>query len=504
MNEVTSYRVEPAYTPKQGVGKIVDNVCRYFHYQPKWALLIGSAMTVGASLVKFSATSSPSANLLLNSITTIGTATLLGVAYQWKHLPANLMGVPLLSLFGIQWRHGMGERKFEERKCFKADQLIGELQYEKQKNGYDIPILKLYTKDPYDKGLAHGYLLGKEIDDLFHRVLKPLKLLVRGVTGDFSGSFYQKQFKKITIPEPYARELEGMLAGVKAYAKEMRYETDLTQEDAHSAHKITDIYKSILCQRILGFSFINAWGCSMTIVKQKDQIGVGRTLDWASLGEMGKFSLVRQEIGENGEVKIEFLTYPGLINALTAHNGHGLIAIINECGMVSQEGVPYSLLARQILENARSMEEAKAMIDQESFQPASSHHLILVDSRGGINFQMLVSDEKYISRTLPFKEENECLVVTNHAMEDNDNIIEKTIAHSTSKKRFKDMSTTIGQGFEQGHPMIEIMRQALLAVNTKDTIGAAIYTFQGAKVVPKQYVYDNNFAALHLKPLEKE
>lgn len=496
MNKVYSYSVEPAYTHEQGFEKIVGGICRSVSYNPYSALLIGSA-GIGASLFRFSATYSLISTFFLNSITAIGMATLLGVVYQWKHLPTSLIGVPLLSLFGIQWRHGMGEKQFEERKCFKDHQLIGEIYYEKQKNGDDIPVLELHSKDHYDKGFAHGYLLGKEIDDLFHRVLRPLISLVQVATGDFSGSFYQKQFDQITIPEQYAEELRGALAGVKAYAKDRGYETDLTEEDAHSAHKITDIYKAILCQRILGFSFINALGCSTAIIKQNDQIAACRTLDWESFDKMGGLTIVRRD--QVGNTKTESMIFPGLIHALTSYNNHGLIVIINECGIVSQEGTPYGLLARQIIEKAKTVKEAQAMIDQANFQPASSHHLTIVDCKEGINFQMLVSNKKYLARSLPFKQENECVVLTNHALDEEGQVMEGTIAHSSSKKRFQAMQATVNQGLKENQRLTDIMRQALCAVNTKDTIGAAIYTFQGNQVIREQYAYDNHFAASHLK-----
>lgn len=494
MNTVSShYYVTPAYAPAQQ--GLIGNVRQYISYHPQSALLasVATAATgIGATLAK-------SSNYLTQAVTALGVTTLLGTAYQWKHLPANMIGVPLLSLFGVQWRHGMEERLFEERKCFNEDEkLIGQVFYEKQKDGHTLPVLDLYSEDHYEQGFAQGYLLGKEIDDLFHRVLKPMIMLAQVATGDFSGSFYQRQVKKITIPESYAKEIQGLVEGVKTYAKERGLQTDLTEEMILNAHKVTDIYKSILCQKILGFSFFNSLGCSTAVVKKGNQIGVCRTLDWPSFGMMGMFTILRRH--KVGETKIELQTFPGIIGALTAHNNHGLVAIINECGTISKEGIPYTLLTRQVVEQSKNVREAKSLIDHPRFQPASSHHLTLTDRREAINFQMLaVPGKKYLARSLQFEHENEYLVVTNHAVDENNQVMEHTLADSSSKKRFKAMQDCFATELKKEQPLTTVMQKGLLVVNTVDTVAAAIFTIQeDAKVIPEQYVHDNNFAALHL------
>lgn len=417
---------------------------------------------------------------------------------QWVHVPISMFAVPLLSLFGVQWLHGMEERVFEERQYFREGQLAAELHYEKQQDGHELPVLELYTEDEYEMGFSQGYLLGKEIDRLFHLVLKPMLLLASVATGDFSGSFYQRQIEEITIPLRFAREISGLVAGVHRYAEESCIETSITEDIVQNSHKLTDIYKSILCQRVFGIPFFNSMGCSTAVVKKGNAIGICRTLDWPSMGMMGEYTLLRRHTVKG--MKVEMQTFPGIIGALTASNEKGLVAIINEVGIVSKAGVPYNLLTREIIDHAASVKEAKMMIDAPKYQAASSHHLTLADRRQAINFQMhVLPDQKYVARELHFENENEYLIVTNHALDDANQMIEDSFADSSSKKRFASMTNSLGTELEKEQDIREVMKKALQSVNVLDTVAAAMYTFpEEGKVVPEQYVHDNFFAAEHL------
>lgn len=171
-------------------------------------------------------------------------------------------------------------------------------------------------------------------------------------------------------------------------------------------------------------------------------------------------------------------TFPGIIGALTASNDKGLVAIINEVGTVSKEGVPYNLLTREIIDSASSVVEAKAMIDHPDYQAASSHHLTVADKTQAINFQMhVLPGRKYIARQLHFERPNEFLVVTNHAFDDEDEMIDKSIADTSSKTRFASMTDSLQEELQSEGRIVDVMRKALLSVNVIDTVAAAIYTF---------------------------
>ena len=86
-------------------------------------------------------------------------------------------------------------------------------------------------------------------------------LLAQVGTGDFFGTFYKRQVEVITIPERFANEIRGLVAGVQCYAQESGIKTNLTEETVLNEHKLTDIYKSILCQKILGIPFFNSMDC---------------------------------------------------------------------------------------------------------------------------------------------------------------------------------------------------------------------------------------------------
>ena len=417
---------------------------------------------------------------------------------RWKHIATSMIGVPVLELFGIHWKNGMRDRVFEEKSCFFEGRKIGQLKYEMQKNGYEVPVLELSSEDEYEMGYCQGYLLGKEIDRLFNLVLKPMIALAQVATGDFRGNFFRKQIEVITIPEEYRKEINGLVKGIHQYAKDYDVPIALTEELVLNAHKLTDIYKSILCQKIFGIAFFNSMGCSTAVVKKGVQTGVCRTLDWPSMGMMGKYTLLRRHT--HCGMGVEMQTFPGIIGALTAFNEKGLVAIINEVGTVSKEGVPYNLLTRKIIDSAANVNEAKAMIDDPTYIAASSHHLTLADASHAINFQMhVLEDCKYVARELGYDEQNKYLVVTNHAFDHHGVMIDKSNADSSSLKRFSLMQKNLEIELSQEQDITSVMKKALKSVNVKDTVSAAVYTFsEQGQVLPQEYVCDDYFAAEHL------
>lgn len=418
---------------------------------------------------------------------------------QWRHLATSMVAVPLLAKLGYKWHEGMEQTMFTPGSYLKDGRLVAQLDYQTQSNGHALPVLQLHSEDEYEMGFSQGYLMGKEVNKIFHLVLKPMMVLAGAATGDFFGSFYNQQIQKITIPERFQREIQGLVAGVHQCAQEQGFETDVTEELFLNAHKLTDIYKSILCQRIFGIPCFNSMGCSTAVVKKGNEIGVCRTLDWPSMGLMGQYTFIRRHSVKG--MQVEMQTFPGIIGALTASNDRGLVAIINEVGTTSKAGVPYNLLTRDIIDHATSVKKAKAMIDDPSYVAASSHHLTLADRTHAINFQMhVLPDKKYLARELHFDNENQFLVVTNHAVDLNGNIIEGSFADSSSSERYASMSKCLTNELQSDHKLPTIMKQALLAVNVMETVCAATFSIpEQGKAQPLQYVHDNYFAATHLK-----
>ena len=403
-----------------------------------------------------------------------------------------MIAVPLLSVFGIQWNTSLNPHRFEDRSCSLNGRILGKVHHENMQ-----AVLELTTEDHYEMGLAQGYLFGEQIQEAFQHVLMPMMSLCGVLTGDFSGEFYSRQTQLITIPEPYYREIQGLVAGVRQWAKQRGVSMSLTEDQVLNAHKLTDIYKAIGCQRLFGIAGFNAFGCSTAVVKKGDELAVARTLDWPSMGKMGELAYIRRHKA-NGK-QIEMQAFAGVIGAHTVFNQDGLVAIINENGTISRAGTPYAMLCRQVIEQCATIEQADAMLKSKDYHPASSHHLTLADNTSAAIYQMVLDDDrKFIKRELDFTKVNDFIVVTNHTFTDQNEILENTLCDPTSKARCKAMSETLASELQTDHSLTDIVQKALQAVNVMDTVATAHYNLtrhDGEKVRVVKYAHNNFWAA---------
>ncbi len=425
----------------------------------------------------------------------LGIFILFGIFYRWRHIPISIFIVPLLYLLGIKY-HWNSYRQVKEQVCHNSQgKVLGELRYENDLNGRSQLILDLKTHDPFEMGYAHGFLLAPDILELSQRFLAPMIFLCRILKGDYSGQIFNKKSKNILVPKNYQTEFDGILAGIKEYSARAGIKVKIREKDLDRVHKFSNVYKAIGCQSVLGIKkFHLSIGCSTAVIKSTQAMTVGRTLDWLSMGMMGAFSLIRRHPTPSGK-KIESHTFPGFIGALTAHSSSGLIAIINEMGATSREGVPYHLLARTIVETCNTVEEVKIFIDnlQGMNRPASSHHLIVADQKSAINFQFYTNEKEYYFPR--YLNQNGFFVVTNHAVNDgNGEIIRGSICDLTSKKRFNTMTQTIQNKRTEGTSDRQAMVLGLHSVSNTTTTGSALYCLNGTHY-EVQYASDNFFAA---------
>lgn len=503
-NSLDYLQRDPSYQQVTFLEKIRFSVEEVLNNYTKELLVTGAALTViGSVAIKLGVTAAllPAASIPLLCtgvvVTAIGAGILLGVAIHWRHVLAYFVAVPVLALFGVQWSSKIDPYRIPVSCCHLNGRILAGIYHENNK-----PILQFHTEDNYEMGFAQGYLLGEQIQEAFDKVLKPMMGMCRLLTGDFSGEFYNRQVKEINIPDPYLREIKGIVAGVQLWAKQRGIESTITEETAINAHKLTDIYKAIGCQRLFGITGFNSFGCSTTIVKKGKEQAVGRTLDWPSLGKMGEFCFVRRHVA-NGK-NVEMQTFAGIVGALTAHNNDGLVAIINENSTVSRAGTPYAMLAREVIETCASVDQAEIMINFKDYVPASSHHLTLADGKRGAVFQMVLDkDKKYIKKELNTNEENSFIVVTNHSVYENNTAPLWTVCDDTSMRRYRDMTASLNAELLTDRSIDEVVNRALLSVNVLDTVATAQFRFtpnDRKKVQVVKYTNNNYWAA---RPLAK-
>lgn len=492
-NNLTS---TPCYQKISRVEAMATQAKSIFINRPKATLLTGIALiALGSTAIGIGTASFlfPPISIGLitggSAITAIGTSLLLMTCVKWKHVLAYLFAVPLLKSFGIHWTSKIDPNRFEDRNCSFNNKLIGKVEHEQ-----GMPVLELLTEDNYEMGLAQGYLLGEQIQEAFDQVMTPMMSLCGTLTGDFSGKFFSRQASQVKIPDAYRREIEGLVTGVHQWAKQKGVSSTLTVEHALNAHKLTDIYKAIGCQRLLGIRGFNAFGCSTAVVKKGDEVAVGRTLDWPSFGKMGELAFIRRH-KVNGK-QIEMQSFAGIIGAHTACNEDGLVAIINENGTVTKPGIPYAMLARQIIEQASNVSEAEEMMNKKEFEPASSHHLTLADTRQAAIYQIPLNNErKFIKRELDFGKEKDFIVVTNHTTNERNEILKDTICDGSSKARYNAMTETIAKELQTNRSIDDVVKKSLQSVNVLDTVATARFKLTHRERKPEVHYTNNNYWA---------
>lgn len=465
---------------------------------------VGQAVTVTIALVAISRLVNKLAenridpsrkilNITKNVAALFALATFAGIAVKWRHIPHYLFTALLMSKImpraNVQW--GMDRSPYEPRVCRRGNQIIGEISIVQNAKGHKIPVVKFHTKDPYEMGFAQGLLLGDKIEDLYYRVICPMNYLLRYLSGDWSGQKLNDQLGRLTIPENYKQEFQGLFDGVSAYAKKNNYQTKLTLRNVYEVHCLADSYKEIGNHRIFfGLFQPTTFGCSTVLVSRYGRKGIARTLDWPGFGLVGPYVYLREH--QVGRRIVRTQTFPGYVGALTGRNSDGLVVVVNELGKRNGKGIPYGLFARYLLENAKNIQKAKQLIDSKKYQPASSHHLTMMDKQGGCNFQFLLNGKDYyFHRILPF---HGYLLVTNHGLYANGNEIEDSHADATTGRRYRSMERVMQKEFESpSSNLSKLLRSCVLSATIFNTVAASMYVNE-----IEDHAFDSYYAASHL------
>jgi hypothetical protein len=500
MDSMSSAYIVPSYQPATDyLKRLTFSIDRHLSISLKTIIPVSvglNSIAVGLTNLAKSHKFSPQMTKRLYQVRTlaaaIGIGILLGVAVKWRHLFTYLIAAKIAAKFSRSLtQYGKQSSTMQSKVCGRGGKKMGELINHLDHKKHSLPILRLYTQNPYEMGYVQGYLLGDKIEDLTIRVIKPMILFFKILSQDWTGEALKVRPSQISIPEKYETEMQGLADGVKAHAKDHGYESHVTVEDIRTAHRLPDTYKAIGHHKLLGLFYPNTLGCSTAVIRKEGQMAIGRTLEWLGLELMGRCGILREH--HIGSRKVMIQTFPGFIGALTSKNSDGLVVVINELSRELRKGVPYNLLARDLIENAANVEEAQKIIDGEDFVPASSHHVIMMDKEQARNLQFYATHAKYVRRDLP---EEGYLVVTNHAVDAEIQVIEGSQGDITSEERFELMTKAI-EFARKGHGSVKHdIRKALAAINTYNTIASAIYSSEIDD--HGEHAFDSHYAASHL------
>lgn len=255
----------------------------------------------------------------------------------------------------------------------------------------NTPILELQSDDPYEAGLAHGYLMGRPLDDLLGQ-LKFIKRLAGMPEAQQIPKTLQSIREKL-LPE-HLRELEGLVAGYKQWSQEHKWsKQEVTVDDLILFHLMpdslhfrpADVEPRLKDEQKKPDE--NPLGCTVVIDQdEKEGMVFGRNMDWPSFGVFGRYSLVINRKYAGQKFSTAEIGMPGFVGTLTGMNEHGFSLAMNVCSgnSGSVRGVPAAFFNRACLESCQSVQEATDKIGLES--PLGSYHLNTADAQGAKSF----------------------------------------------------------------------------------------------------------------------
>lgn len=292
----------------------------------------------------------------------------------------------------------------------------------------DVPILELNSDDPYQAGLAHGYLLGPSLDQM----LKKLNL-IKWAAGMPHAAQVPATMQEIrdTLPLEYISELEGLVAGFNKWSKEHQWfgAKKVSLDDLILFHLMPDGLH--FSPKHVEPSLKNSVGknpiVGCTVVIDRDQnegLTLGRNMDWPSFGIMGTNSLIiNRKYTTSQKLSSVELGFPGFVGTLTGMNQKGVSLAMNVCSGNTDavRGMPAAFFNRSCLENCKSLADVEDKINQES--PLGSYHLSVADSTTAKSFHFYQGwgDGSHVTRDW---QANNPLITTNceyptHLMEIN-------------------------------------------------------------------------------------
>lgn len=464
--------------------QVIDQTCEYIGGNSLRQTLWASTGLILTNTLRLTVTHLLASNIILytlaKAIDVLCIATLCKNLIQWRNVVIFLLGITVLSPLGIYWNNENKERLYQE-KSYKD---WGQLSYELDSKGNSHPTVSLFTKDPYQKGVALGMLTASQVIYVYKKVMAPLTAFAQLCSGDLKGEWLDRKVQLYKIPNEYELEMQGLVDGVNQWCVDNKNTFRLTYDMVKRVHCFTDTYKMAKTS-LLSFDLANYFwnvmlgdmGCS-TIVEKRDGImTAARNLDWPGMG-LGKYGFIRRDVLDDGQI-VQSHIYPGVIAVMTAvkiNQGNiCLTAFVNESPERSMGiGIPCGLWVRKCIESCSTLKDVEKFANNILDPVASSFHLIVADGNDASDYQMHPREGMYsLKRNIA---DSGNLVVTNHFLDPESNeILDNVKPAGTSGPRFNTLSQLVNSNII--NPVANLTSRCLQAVNRPLTLSSHRYTF---------------------------
>ena len=218
---------------------------------------------------------------------------------------------------------------------------------------------ELYVEgDGYERGVANG-MLTKELHEFQEDVfINQIKILIPDINYLNYLKFFVGYFNR-HLPDHITEEYKDEILGISKFASDKydfiapKYHRILNYHGAHDiGHALQDKNMTVGCT-------------SFSVWDKKSADGkllVGRNFDFYSGDDFAKNKIVQFTNPKTG-YKFATVTWSGFIGACSGMNEKGLTVTINaaKSSIPTDAATPIALLAREILQYAKNIEEATAI-----------------------------------------------------------------------------------------------------------------------------------------------
>ena len=280
----------------------------------------------------------------------------------------------------------------------------------------------------YKRGKLYGPLQQYQEAAFFHKVdamvpnPRKQRFLIKFL------KWYHRTILK-DIPLAYRQEIYGLSRSASDQYDFLgtKYERSLL---LHGAHDIGHAMQDLM---LVGCSSVALWNENSADGK----LLIGRNFDFYVSEEFAKHKIVEFIEPQDG-YKYAAVSWPGMIGVVSGMNEKGLTITLNagKSSIPLQGKTPISIVARDILQHARNIEEAVARA--QKFQVFISESLLIGSAEDNSAVNIEISPKKFDV----FEVENGKLLCTNHFQSDTyskDKRNEKQIATSHSQYRLEKL-----------------------------------------------------------------
>ncbi len=329
----------------------------------------------------------------------------------------------------------------------------------------DSGLWEIYVEgDGFERGVIEGKLnkeLAEKQEIAFVNQLKKM-IPSQGMLNylKFFIAFFNRHLDQY-VPEEYKQEIygESLFASDKFDFIAPKYYRMLNYHAAHDiGHALQD--KNM----IVGCTAFGAWADKT----DDGSLLIGRNFDFYVGDEFAEDKLINFVKPKTG-YKLMMISWAGMIGTVSGMNEKGLTVTINasKSEIPTSAATPISIVAREILQYAKNIEEAFAIAQKRKTFVSES---ILI---GSLADNRTATIEKTPSKTELFEAPNsDYIVCANHYQGKsfgNDKVNQENIEKSSSNYRFKHLNQLINQ-----YPKISVSDAASILRNRKGMDGKDI------------------------------